>query len=1130
MKGIQNTVPATGISSPSNTSYVPILQGILDGIGWKNPSIAINEAQKSETERQLSFQEIEGLYKQNPDEPHRQRLLAAIEVEIAAAKAELRSAKRLQKEAHDVLMKKTPVNNMASRLGSWLMENIQYAFDSTPEQLIKRYSSIAKDRKDQIKKLSRYRNKIVSSTNTSQDSSYLISQPPTCYPSMFNLSNLTDSFGLTATIPEINYSWIGKSVSNLGDINADGIDDIVINSNKNYAQYVVFGQIKFDSEKLDLSKLDGMTGFFLKISLGSNNGFPIISSDAGDVNADGIDDMITACPYLTTENAGIVYITFGSTAIGRSGSLELSSLNGSNGFIIRGINDNNFTGSAINRAGDINGDGVEDILIGAPYSNPLGRKNAGMVYVIFGKSGISSNGTFELTGLNGTNGFIIYGKNTGDLIGDQGTIDRTGDVNQDGIDDIILSSHSTIDQSNGTAFIVYGASNIGLNGLLDLMNLNTKTGLIITWPLSYLDPSESVVSYLGDINADGINDLLIGDELASTSGSTFVIFGNSTMGVNGTFQLSGLNGKNGFVLQGAVWDSSFCRSGGSVSNLGDFNNDGFDDLLVGTNMNFMTVGYAYIVFGGISVGSKGPISLPDLNGNNGFILRGITVDDYTGSSVSGAGDVNFDGINDLIIGAPGINNNTGGSYIVFGGKSLANCTSPTPPPTPSPTPTPTPTAPASNQLQQNIIIISAATSASLFTLALIYCVYKYRKKYSKKNLTDQKSLNPSSTQPWPQSDEVVTDTETLTAPTTDTSSVVSYQSLPAEPAVIPDPIFSQNSTQSVVISSSAVELKSSISNKTPGLDESGEIKVSFGVKFAELKYNEKDKLGQGAYGTVYKGTYNYNDVAIKKLHSTHLSSTALNEFKKEVAIMGKMRSDYVTPLMGVCLEAPNYCLVMKWMPRGSLHDFLQTSPNLPQAAIYRIALDVTYGLLHLHQANIIHRDLKTLNVLLDGESRARVTDFGLSKIKSETSSSSSTKKISGTLAWMAPELFDEKASATQAADIYALGMVLWALIIKPYTTPFKGLAINALIAAKISRGPEQEKIPTTCPSEYAKLIRSCWKKSNQRPDAKKIADNLYILFSSAQGPQSSPPPNLVASSSTVSVIPSYISNPLSSVT
>ncbi len=281
-------------------------------------------------------------------------------------------------------------------------------------------------------------------------------------------------------------------------------------------------------------------------------------------------------------------------------------------------------------------------------------------------------------------------------------------------------------------------------------------------------------------------------------------------------------------------------------------------------------------------------------------------------------------------------------------------------------------------------------------------------------------------------------------------------------------------------------------------------------------------------GQFIRRTYNYNDVAIKKLHSTHLSSTALSEFKQEVTIMGKMRSDYVTPLMGVCLEAPNYCLVMKWMPKGSLHDFLQTSPNLPQTTVYRIALDVTYGLLHLHQANIIHRDLKTLNVLLDGELRARVTDFGLSKVKSETSSSSSTKKISGTLAWMAPELFNENAVATQAADIYALGMVLWALIIKPYTTPFKGLAINALIAAKISRGLEQEKIPSDCPNEYAKLIRSCWKKPNQRPDAKKIADNLYVLFTKTQSHQPLPKPIFPTSSSMISQVPSYVSNPLSS--
>ncbi len=404
-------------------------------------------------------------------------------------------------------------------------------------------------------------------------------------------------------------------------------------------------------------------------------------------------------------------------------------------------------------------------------------------------------------------------------------------------------------------------------------------------------------------------------------------------------------------------------------------------------------------------------------------------------------------------------------------------------------------------------------------------------------MTDQKSLSSSQTQGWPESKEVVAETETFTQQEPIFLSIVSYQSLPSAAVEMSASSISSTSSpskksaRSVVTSSPLLspvaELKSSVRSKTPVIDESGEVKVSFGIKFAELKYNKKDKLGKGAYGTVYKGTYNYNEVAIKKLHPTHLSSGALTEFKQEVSIMAKMRSNYVVPLMGVCLEAPNYCLVMELMPKGSLHDFLQNSPDLPAATIYRIALDVTYGLLHLHQAHIIHLDLKTLNVLLDGDLRAKVTDFGLSKIKSETSSSSSMKKVSGTLAWMAPELFDEKASATQAADIYALGMVLWALIIKPYTTPFKGLAINALIAAKLARGLEQEKIPTHCPSQYAQLIRSCWKKPTERPDAKKIADNLYALFTGAQSHQSPSKLGLPPSASIISQVPDYASNPLS---
>ncbi len=295
----------------------------------------------------------------------------------------------------------------------------------------------------------------------------------------------------------------------------------------------------------------------------------------------------------------------------------------------------------------------------------------------------------------------------------------------------------------------------------------------------------------------------------------------------------------------------------------------------------------------------------------------------------------------------------------------------------------------------------------------------------------------------------------------------------------------------------------SISPSSPrSVDEVGEMKISLSLAYQDLEFDEKDKLGSGAYGTVYKGIYKFNEVAVKKLHVDHLSESAVAELKQEAGILGSMRSDYIVRLNGVCLEEPNFCLVMELMPKGSLYNVLQNSPGeLPLSVRYRIGLDVCYGLYHLHEVNILHRDLKSLNVLLDDRFRAKITDFGLSKIKSEMGSMSSSKGMKGTLGWMAPELFAEKPEATTAADIYAYGMVLFELMANPYRIPFHGLAPASVISAKLTRGDKQETISESCPPKMAQLMRACWQEPEKRPPAKVLAKSLSALFKASQSQQ-----------------------------
>ncbi|MBA8667920.1 FG-GAP repeat protein [Holosporaceae bacterium 'Namur'] len=327
-----------------------------------------------------------------------------------------------------------------------------------------------------------------------------------------------------------------------------------------------------------LSSLNGTNGFRLKTMLLDRTS--TIVSGAGDINGDGIDDLIIGIPLT---KGGISYVVFGSKFPFPS-SMNLSSLNGSNGFQLKESIPSRYSCIKVSGAGDINGDGLDDLIIGAP-DNASGYYN-GASYVVFG-SKFPFPPSMNLSSLNGSNGFELQGEQ---LKGTSGfAVSGAGDINGDGIDDLIIGA-PLANSHAGISYVVFG-SKFPFPPSMSLSSLNGKNGFRLKG-VEASDNAGRVVSGAGDINGDGMDDLIIGAPYATYgAGISYVLYGSKSP-FPASMYLSSINGKNGFQLNG---EASHDYSGRAVSGAGDINGDGFADLLIATAHPGSAA--SYVVFG-----------------------------------------------------------------------------------------------------------------------------------------------------------------------------------------------------------------------------------------------------------------------------------------------------------------------------------------------------------------------------------------------------------------------------------------------------------------------------------------------------------------------------------------------------
>jgi sterile alpha motif and leucine zipper-containing kinase AZK len=246
------------------------------------------------------------------------------------------------------------------------------------------------------------------------------------------------------------------------------------------------------------------------------------------------------------------------------------------------------------------------------------------------------------------------------------------------------------------------------------------------------------------------------------------------------------------------------------------------------------------------------------------------------------------------------------------------------------------------------------------------------------------------------------------------------------------------------------------------------------------------RVGTGAFGEVLKANYQGTDVAVKRLRLDPSQPQAAEDFRRELRVLCGLRHKHVVQFLGACTTGPDLCLVMDFCSNGSLYGVLHNRrQNITAAHVLRWMADTARGMVYLHSRSIIHRDVKSGNLLLDESGCIKVADFGLARAHGPTSN---LLTLVGTYPYMAPELLDNQAY-NNSVDVYSFGIVMWECLTRD--EPFRGHSPMQIVATLL-RG-ERPKLPASpaLPSSYVRLLMECWAtQPERRPTFSAALDRL----------------------------------------